>query len=218
MPASKTRSILICGAIIMAVPALAQVQPTAVAGIARTIGTTRIDQPASLISSQDLAFVVQAPVAAALNLAQLTSSSTRLTASATSAGTTTGVRSSSAQPAAATGATAPAGSSLLRGASSTVIAAVPTVGQATFTVAGDSGQAISVTVPLTVALARDGGAETALLTTTNNLAEGPQFLGGNFAGGGTLSFAVGGQVTLESSASASSGTYNGLLAVIAQYN
>lgn len=214
MPAMKARPILIFTAVLAAVPALAQVQPAAVTGLARTIATTRIDQPATLTGSQDLAFVMQTPVAAALGLAQVTASSARLTASGV--GTTTGARSSSAQT--ASSAAAPNSAALLRGAASTVSAAVPTVAQATFTVAGDSGQAISVTVPPTVDLARDGGAETAVLTTSNNLGDGPQFLGGNFAGGGTLSFAVGGQVTLASSTTSSSGTYNGLLAVVAQYN
>ncbi|MDO9488040.1 MAG: hypothetical protein Q7J32_06655, partial [Sphingomonadaceae bacterium] len=134
MPASKARSILICAAIIVAVPALAQVQPSVVAGVARTVATTRIDQPATLTSSQDLAFIVQSPVAAALNLAQLASTSTRLTTAVATVGTTTGVRSSSAQTVSAA-ASAPNGSSLLRGASPTVSAAVPTVAQATFTVA-----------------------------------------------------------------------------------
>lgn len=218
MPATKARPILICTAVLAAVPALAQVPPSAVAGIARTIATTRIEQPATLMSSQDLAFVVQAPVAAAFSLAQVTAVSARVTTSATAIAATPGVGATSAQTASTAAAATPNAASLVRGASSTVSAAVPTVAQATFTVAGDSGQAISVTVPPTVDLARDGGAETALLTTSNNLADGPQFLGGDFAGGGTLSFAVGGQVTLASSTTSSSGTYNGLLAVIAQYN
>lgn len=222
MPASKARPILIFTAVLAAVPALAQIAPSPATGIARTVATTRIDQPATLTNSQDLAFVVQTPVAAALGLGQATTSTARVTTSGASSGTAAAARGASAptapSPPAAAPAAAPTTSELVRGAAATVSAAVPTAAQATFTVAGDGGQAISVTVPPTVDLARDGGVETALLTTTNNLAEGPQFLGGNFAGGGTLSFAVGGQITLASSTSVSSGTYNGLLAVVAQYN
>jgi len=210
MPASKARPILILTAIVMAVPAIAQIQPSALVGVALTTATTRIDQPATLSTSRDLTFAVQAPVAAAIG-------ATSVSTAASSAAANT-IRTSSAQTASSAASSAPNASSLVRGATSSVTAAVPTVAQATFTVAGDSGQAISVTVPPTVDLARSGGAETALLTTTNNLADGPQFLGGTFAGGGTLSFAVGGQVTLASSSSVSAGTYNGLLAVVAQYN
>ena len=94
---------------------------------------------------------------------------------------------------------------------------VPAPARATFQVAGDAGQSISVTVPEAVGLTRAGGAGTATLTTDSSIADGPQFLGGNFATAGTLSFDVGGQVTLAN-ATAASGTYNGVLAVIAQYN
>lgn len=223
MPATKARPILILTAIVVAVPAIAQIQPSAIAGVARTTATTRIEQPATLSSSQDLTFAVQAPVAAAIGATSVALSSPRVsTTGVTGSGATTSaapvIGGTSAQTASSSAAAAPSAGSLVRGATSTVTAAVPTVAQATFTVAGDSGQAISVTVPQTVDLARNGGVETALLTTTNNLADGPQFLGGTFAGGGTLSFAVGGQVTLASNSSVAAGTYNGLLAVVAQYN
>lgn len=223
MPATKARPILIFTAIAMAVPAIAQIQPSAVASVVQTTATTRIEQPATLSSSQDLTFALQAPVAAAISSTAVAVSTARVsttgvTGAAASGSATPSVRGTSAQTASSAAASTPSAGSLVRGAASTVTAAVPTVAQATFTVAGDSGQAISVTVPQTVDLARTGGVETALLTTTNNLADGPQFLGGTFAGGGTLSFAVGGQVTLASNSSVAAGTYNGLLAVVAQYN
>ncbi len=216
MPASKAHPILISTSLLVALPALAQ-QAAVEGDSVQTIATTRIDQPATLTSSRDLAFVLQAPVAAALSIGQ-GAASPAIVAPPVAAPPSTAAGGSAARVAGSGAAAGPDAGSLVRGAASTVSAAVPTVAQATFTVAGDGGQAISVTVPPTVDLARDGGGETALLTTTSNLASGPQFLGGNFADGGTLSFAVGGQVTLASSTAGSSGTYNGVLAVIAQYN
>ncbi len=219
MTVAKARPILIFTAIVVAVPALAQVEPSAVLGVARTFATTRIDQPATLSSSQDLAFAVQAPVAAALSVTPvaISTATPRVTAPAVQSATTTvpAVGASSTQSASTT---APNASSLVRGASTTVTAAVPQVAQATFTVAGDSGQAISVTVPQSVELLSSAGTEAGRLTTASSLGDGPQFLGGSFAGGGTMSFAVGGQVTLASNTTVSSGTYNGFLAVVAQYN
>lgn len=208
MHRGAARPILIIAAI-AAVPALAQVQTSSVAGVARTTATTRIEQPATLTNSQDLMFAVQTPIAASLAI-------TPRISSPAAAAALVSANSPSAAGSAPPSST-PTASSLVRNASSSLTAAVPSVSQATFTVAGEGGQAISVTVPPTVDLARNGGAETAVLTTSNSLGEGPQFLGGSFAGGGTLSFAVGGQVTLASS-NVSSGTYDGLLAVVAQYN
>jgi hypothetical protein len=116
---------------------------------------------------------------------------------------------------ASAGSSGPSGAAVLRSVTRTSIAAIPT--PTTFVVTGDSGQSISVTVPPSVDLTREGGTETALLTTTSNIDDdGPQFLRGDFAGSGALSFNVGGQVTLASNMAA--GTYNGILMVVAQYN
>lgn len=211
MAIMKARPILILTVAAAAVPAVAQIEPSALSAVARTTATTRIDQPATIATSQDLVFAVPAALAVAPTV-----TSTRVTAAQGTA-TTAPTTSTTAAQAAST-ATAPTASSVVRNATSSLVAPVPAAAQASFTVSGDSGQAISVIVPSTVEMASSAGVETALLTTTNNLVDGPQFLGGTFASGGTLSFAVGGQVTLASSTTMSSGTYNGLLAVVAQYN
>jgi len=86
-----------------------------------------------------------------------------------------------------------------------------------FVVTGEGGQSISVTVPDEVGLTREGGGETAVLLTDSDLDEdGPQLLRGEFGSAGALSFSVGGQVTLANNMAG--GTYNGVLAVVAQYN
>lgn len=162
----------------------------------RTTGSVRIEQPATIASSQDLMFVMAVSTTGALT----TSAAAGVSASVAS--TTT---------------TAPTASSVIQSAASAVSTQVPVASQATFMVAGDAGQSISVTVPGSVDLTREGGIETAQLTTTNSLADGPQFLGGNFSTGGTMSFSVGGQVVFASN-SIEPGTYNGVLAVVAQYN
>ncbi|MFC3711869.1 DUF4402 domain-containing protein [Sphingoaurantiacus capsulatus] len=211
MKASVPRPLITMAIVAVTAPAFAQVQSSAMVAMSRTSATTRIDQPAAITSSQDLVFALQTPLAAALSIAPAGISSAA--ASAASATAT----ASRVAPTGSTAATGPTGA-LSRTSVTSLSAAVPAAAQATFTVSGEAGQAISVTVPQTVDLARNGGgAETALLTTTNNLSDGPQFLGGTFAGGGTLSFAVGGQVTLAS-ASVTSGELTGVMAVVAQYN
>lgn len=186
-------------------PATAQVRRAA---IARTTATASIVQPAMITSSQDLTFVISASTAGALTLG--TSSFSAPTTTTTVTTTTTTARTGS-------GSTAPTGTPLLQTATGSLSGAVPAPARATFMVAGDAGQSISVTVPDAVDLTREGGIETAVLTTEDSLGDGPQFLGGDFATTGTLSFNVGGQVTLAS-ANVASGTYNGVIAVIAQYN
>ena len=184
-------------------PATAQVRRAAVV---RTNASAAILQPAMITSSQDLMFVISASTASSLTLA---TSSISASASTTIAPTTaTRTRS---------GDTTATGTPLLQAATGSLSGAVPAPARATFVVAGDAGQSISVTVPDAVDLTREGGIETAVLTTENSLGDGPQFLGGDFATSGTLSFDVGGQVTLAS-ANVTSGTYNGVLAVVAQYN
>lgn len=169
-------------------PATAQVGRAAVVG---TDATASIVQPAMITSSQDLMFVI----------------------SSFSAPTTT-TKMTSTTARAGSGST---GAPLSQIATGSLGGAVPALARATFVVAGDAGQSISVTVPDAVDLTREGGVETAVLTTEDSLGDGPQFLGGDFATTGTLSFNVGGQVTLAS-ATVAPGTYNGIIAVIAQYN
>lgn len=170
-------------------PVMAQVEGRA--AVARTNATANIQQPVTISSSQDLLFVMSMSTVASLK-SMMPISSTRPTA-----------RSG----AGATGAT------IARSMSSAFAAPA----RATFQVVGDAGQSISVTMPEEVDLTRVGGAEMATLTTDSSVAGGPQFLGGDFEAGGTLSFDVGGQVTLAS-ADMVPGTYNGVLAVVAQYN
>lgn len=187
-------------------PAMAQVRRSA---SVRTNASAAILQPAMITSSQDLTFVISASTSGALTLG-MASFSAPTTTTITSTNTTTAARTGS-------GTTAPKGTPLLQSATGSLSGSVPAPAQASFTVAGDAGQSISVSVPGEVDLTREGGIETAMLTTDNSLSDGPQFLGGDFATTGTLSFNVGGQVTLASAAVAS-GTYNGVLAVVAQYN
>lgn len=184
-------------------PATAQVRRAA---IVRTTATASIVQPAMITSSQDLTFVISASTSGALTLG---------TSSFSAPATTTTVTTTTART--GTGSTAPTATPLLQTATGSLSGAVPAPARATFVVAGDAGQSISVTVPDAVDLTREGGIETAVLTTEDSLGDGPQFLGGDFATTGTLSFNVGGQVTLAS-ANVASGTYNGVIAVIAQYN
>lgn len=179
-------------------PATAQVRRAA---IARTTASASIVQPAMITSSQELTFVISASTAGALTLG---------TSSFSAPTTTTAARTGS-------GSAKPTGTPLLQTATGSLSGAVPAPARATFVVAGDAGQSISVTVPDAVDLTREGGIETAVLTTEDSLGDGPQFLGGDFATSGTLSFDVGGQVMLAS-ANVAPGTYNGVIAVIAQYN
>lgn len=172
-------------------PAAAQSRSAGV----RTTGSVRIEQPATIASSQDLMFVMAVSTTGALTTSAAAGVSTSF----------------------ATTTTAPTASSVIQSAATAVSTQVPVASQATFMVAGDAGQSISVTVPGSVDLTREGGVETAQLTTTNSLTDGPQFLGGSFSTGGTMSFSVGGQVVFASN-SIEPGTYNGVLAVVAQYN
>ena len=178
------------GFVIGALAALAAAQAAALAAAqtsVRAMASVRIEQPAAIVASQDLVFAVTAPALAS-----------------------TPVLRTSA-PA------APSAASMIQTASSVLAPVVPGAVRASFVVSGDGGQSISVVVPENVALVRDGGIETATLATDASIADGPQFLAGNFGSGGTLSFDVGGQVTLASN-TAVAGTYNGVLAVVAQYN
>lgn len=163
---------------------------------ARAMASAGIEQPAAIASSQDLMFVVSTTTTLAATLATATA------VSSTSSGAT--ARTNSGNPARLAPLLAVGGAGL------------PVPARASFVVVGDAGQSISVTVPETIDLQRTGGAETARLVTDTSVTDGPQFLGGNFASAGTLSFDVGGQVTLASAVT--SGTYNGILAVVAQYN
>ena len=167
--------------------ASAQLAPAA--AMLRTDGSVRILQPAMIATSQDLMFAVTAPAVASL---------TTIAASPVSSSSLGGASATASSGATRGGSNGPGGrgASLLGTPASSLSTRVPVPAQATFLVTGDAGQSISVTVPTAVDLTREGGGATALLTTSDSLGDGPQFLGGNFASAGALSFNVGGQVTL----------------------
>jgi hypothetical protein len=87
---------------------------------------------------------------------------------------------------------------------------------AAFTVSGEGGQAISVSIPASVYLS--DGANTLSVATSNNLVglPGDQFLSGAVNSAGTLNFNVGGTVTVPSATPA--GTYSGTLTVTVSYH
>ena len=107
----------------------------------------------------------------------------------------------------------------LQVASGGLIAATsPTATQATFIVAGQDGQSISVAVPQNFDVTRSGGDETLTVATSTDLSglTGSQLLTTSVGGAGTLSFNVGGRVNVGTNLIP--GEYEGLLVVTAQYN
>jgi len=95
------------------------------------------------------------------------------------------------------------------------------VGNATLTIYGQSGDAVSMAVPESIQVVRTGGTETLTVKTNTN----SQYnLGGNgvVLGGGqnadTMSVNVGGSLALASNDSLVPGPYEGLLVVVVQYN
>ena len=99
-----------------------------------------------------------------------------------------------------------------------IATSTPTATQATFIVAGQDGQSISVAVPQNFDVTRSGGDERLSVATTNDLSSltGSQLLTSSVGGAGTLSFNVGGRVNVG--ANFIPGEYEGLLVVTAQYN
>lgn len=92
--------------------------------------------------------------------------------------------------------------------------ATPTA--AAFTVAGEGGQSISVTVPATFTM--NAGSEVLTVTTTNSLAgsASAQTLSNALGAAGALAFTVGGSVPIASTTV--SGVYSGSFTVSAAYN
>jgi hypothetical protein len=92
---------------------------------------------------------------------------------------------------------------------------------ATLTIYGQSGDAVSMAVPQTFQVTRTGGAETLTVKTNTNSEYG---VGGNgvVLGGGqnadTMSVNVGGSLSLASNDPLVAGSYDGLLVVVVQYN
>lgn len=85
-----------------------------------------------------------------------------------------------------------------------------------FTIDGEGGQSISVTVPATFTMAN--GTDTLTVTTNNNLlgSAGAQTLSNALGSAGLLVFKVGGTVPIASTAV--TGTYTGTFTVSAAYN
>ncbi|WGM31850.1 DUF4402 domain-containing protein [Brevundimonas sp. NIBR11] len=85
-----------------------------------------------------------------------------------------------------------------------------------FTVAGEGGQSISVTIPATFTMAN--GSDSLTVTTSNNLtgSAGAQTLSNALGGAGTLVFTVGGSVPVASTTP--TGAYTGAFTVSAAYN
>lgn len=87
---------------------------------------------------------------------------------------------------------------------------------AQFTVDGEGGQSISVTIPGTFSIAN--GTDTLTVTTSNNLtgSAAAQTLSNALGAAGSLSFRVGGSVPVNSTSP--TGTYTGTFTVSAAYN
>lgn len=85
-----------------------------------------------------------------------------------------------------------------------------------FTVDGEGGQSISVTIPTTFSMAN--GTDTLVVTTSNNLAgaAGTQTLSNALGSAGSLVFRVGGTVPISSTTT--TGAYTGTFTVSAAYN
>ena len=90
-------------------------------------------------------------------------------------------------------------------------------GVSDFTVAGEGGQAVTVSVPATFPINK--GADALTVTTTaagDTLNTGVQTLSGALGSPGVLDVRVGGQITVLSTTN--SGTYSGTFTVTASYN
>lgn len=87
---------------------------------------------------------------------------------------------------------------------------------AQFTVAGEGGQSVSVTIPATFSLAN--GSDTLTVTTSNDLtgSAAAQTLSNALGAAGTLAFKVGGSIPIASTTN--TGLYTGSFTVSAAYN
>lgn len=87
---------------------------------------------------------------------------------------------------------------------------------AQFTVAGEGGQSVSVTIPATFSLAN--GSDTLTVTTSNDLtgSAAAQTLSNALGAAGTLAFKVGGSIPIASTTN--TGLYTGSFTVAAAYN
>jgi len=101
------------------------------------------------------------------------------------------------------------------------VAGSNTLGNATLTIYGQSGDAVSMAVPETFKVIRTGGTES-LTVRTNTQSEYDVAGNGVVLGGGlnanTMSVNVGGSLALASAEHLVPGPYEGLLVVVVQYN
>jgi hypothetical protein len=95
-------------------------------------------------------------------------------------------------------------------------------GNATLTIHGQAGDAVSMAVPESFTVVRTGGTEALTVKTNTNVEYGLNgdgvVLGGTVMGGATMSVNVGGSISLASIDAVSPGAYEGLLVVVVQYN
>ena len=93
--------------------------------------------------------------------------------------------------------------------------ATPTAQAASYTVSGEGGQLISVSIPPSFTMTRSGGSETLNVTTSNSVSSSPTLSNG-LGKGGTYTFRVAGSFPLDSTTPL--GTYTGTFTVTVQYN
>jgi len=93
--------------------------------------------------------------------------------------------------------------------------ATPTAQAASYTITGEGGQLVSVSIPPSFVMTRSGGSETLTVATANDLVSSP-ILSNNLGKGGTYTFDVGGSFPLDSSAVL--GAYTGTFSVTVQYD
>jgi hypothetical protein len=93
---------------------------------------------------------------------------------------------------------------------------------ATLTIHGEAGDAVSMAVPESFQVIRSGGTEALTVKTNTNaeygLAGDGVVLGGAVMGSSSMSVNVGGAISLASAAQVTPGAYEGLLVVVVQYN
>ena len=113
---------------------------------------------------------------------------------------------------------------LTPGAASTsaTSATASSLSNATLTIYGQSGQAVSMGVPATFQVTRTGGTEALTVTTNTNsqygVAGNGVILGGSVMNADTMSVNVGGSINVASAGDLTPGPYEGLLVVVVQYN
>lgn len=96
----------------------------------------------------------------------------------------------------------------------TGLATGATPGAAQFTVEGEGGQSVSVTVPQTFQLVN--GSDSLQVTTSNNLSGSTQTLSNGLGSSGNMTFKVGGSVPVSNGTPL--GVYTGTFTVSASYN